>query len=96
MEIMNPDTGADLLEAGTGLKFDAAQLSKALSETRTMERRLNLRFGLDPKEDTIPTRFKEEGLPDGPAAGHVVHVDAMLKEFYRIKGWSEDGLPPDA
>jgi len=95
MEIMNPDAGAELLEAGTGIKFDVTQLSKTLSETRTMERKLNLRFGLDPKEDTLPRRFKEEGLPDGPAAGHVNHVDAMVKEFYRIKGWSEDGIPSD-
>jgi len=94
MEIMNPDVGAELLQAGTGMTFDSEELSGILAETRTMERRLNLRFGLDPKDDTLPCRFKEEGLPAGPAAGQIIDVDAMVKEFYRIKGWSEEGIPP--
>jgi aldehyde:ferredoxin oxidoreductase len=29
----------------------------------------------------------------GPATGHVVELDPMLDEYYRIMGWDENGIP---
>jgi aldehyde:ferredoxin oxidoreductase len=46
--------------------------------------------------DTLPRRMLEETLPDGPGRGHIVELDRMLPEFYRLRGWDENGLPtPD-
>ena len=94
MEVIDAELGAEILTAGTGLSFDPVEMTKSISDLRTTERKLNLRLGMDPREDTLPRRFIEEPLPAGPAKGQVIDVDPMVKEFYRIKGWSSEGMPP--
>jgi aldehyde:ferredoxin oxidoreductase len=37
-----------------------------------------------------------EPLPEGPGKGHVVELDLMLPEFYRLRGWDDNGVPTDA
>jgi len=32
-------------------------------------------------------------LPEGPAKGQVVHLEPMLNEYYRLRGWDENGIP---
>jgi len=32
-------------------------------------------------------------LPEGPARGRVVELDAMLPRFYEVRGWDENGVP---
>jgi aldehyde:ferredoxin oxidoreductase len=34
-----------------------------------------------------------EPLPDGPAKGHVNRLDEMLPDFYKARGWDENGVP---
>ena len=34
-------------------------------------------------------------LSEGPAKGHGVELDQMLPEFYRLRGWGENGVPTD-
>jgi aldehyde:ferredoxin oxidoreductase len=29
----------------------------------------------------------------GPAAGHVVELEPMLDEYYRLMGWDAQGVP---
>jgi aldehyde:ferredoxin oxidoreductase len=43
-----------------------------------------------------PKRMLQEPMPEGPAKGHVVELDQMLPEFYRLRGWDENGVPTDA
>ena len=93
MEVIDAEFGAEILTAGTGLSFGPDEITKSISDLRTTERKLNLRLGMDPKDDTLPRRFIEEPLPSGPAEGQVIDVDPMVKEFYRIKGWSSEGIP---
>jgi aldehyde:ferredoxin oxidoreductase len=35
----------------------------------------------------------EEPMPDGPAKGQIVELDQMLPEFYKVRGWDENGVP---
>ena len=44
-------------------------------------------------EDALPPRILDEPLPDGPAKGHVSRLDEMLPEFYKVRGWDENGVP---
>lgn len=32
-------------------------------------------------------------MPEGPAKGHVCHLNEMLEEYYPEKGWDEKGIP---
>jgi aldehyde:ferredoxin oxidoreductase len=37
-----------------------------------------------------------EPIPDGPSAGMFCppdELDAMLDEYYRLRGWTRDGVP---
>ena len=59
-------------------------------------RLLNLREGLQRKDDRLPERILSEPHPDGVAAGRVVGADAFreaLDEYYRLRGWDADGVP---
>ncbi|MBW2127082.1 MAG: hypothetical protein JRH08_15745 [Deltaproteobacteria bacterium] len=57
------------------------------------ERLINIDFGIDPSQDTLPHRFVHEPLKEGPSKGHVVPIQQMVKEYYKLKGWDERGIP---
>ncbi len=84
-----------MLEAATGLKLAEnnpwQQLgSKIWDETR----KINIMHGFSKEDDTLPVRFMEEPLPDGPAKGHMITEkdrEKMLSEYYKLRGWSADG-----
>ncbi len=58
-----------------------------------LERQFNMAAGLTAKDDTLPKRLLEEPTKAGPAKGRVTELDKMLPEYYRIRGWSEEGVP---
>jgi aldehyde:ferredoxin oxidoreductase len=61
--------------------------------TNNLVRLFNLREGLTMKEDTLPNRFLTEPLKEGPCRGRVVDLGDMLKEYYSVRGWDEEGIP---
>jgi aldehyde:ferredoxin oxidoreductase len=58
-----------------------------------LERLFNLRAGFDHSKDILPERFLKEEIHDGPAEGQVNHLNEMLPEYYRLRGWNEKGEP---
>ncbi len=56
-------------------------------------RLFNLREGLTRVDDTLPKRFLEDPLKEGPAQGRVVDLETMLEEYYFVRGWDEEGVP---
>jgi aldehyde:ferredoxin oxidoreductase len=34
-----------------------------------------------------------EAVAEGPSKGWVVQLEPMLKEYYRTRGWDENGVP---
>jgi aldehyde:ferredoxin oxidoreductase len=61
--------------------------------TNNLVRLFNLREGLTMKEDSLPNRFLTEPLKEGPCRGRVVDLERMLKEYYFVRGWDEEGRP---
>ena len=57
------------------------------------ERQFNLDAGFTKADDTLPKRILEEPAPSGTAKGKVVELDKMLPEYYKLRGWDEDGVP---
>jgi len=53
----------------------------------------NLREGFTCLDDTLPPRFLSEPLTAGPAKGQVVPLDVMLKEYYLVRHWDQEGRP---
>jgi len=93
MDILDFDFASRLLKAGTGLKFSTDRVNTALNRNIETERKLNIEFGVDASQDTLPRRFTHEPLTEGPSKGTVVPVEQMVKDYYRLKGWDENGVP---
>ena len=94
MDILDFDFAARLLQAGTGLKFTTDAVNAALRGIIASDRLLNIDFGVDSSQDTLPRRFTDEPLEEGASRGQVVPVKKMVKEYYAVKGWDENGVPP--
>ncbi|MBN1966396.1 MAG: aldehyde ferredoxin oxidoreductase, partial [Anaerolineae bacterium] len=84
---------ARLLNAMTGLRFVAGDLTRVGERVWTMERLYNLREGFTKADDTLPPRLLEEPIEAGPSAGFTVKLAPMLEEYYQFRGWDKDGVP---
>ena len=82
-----------MLTTGTGFGYDLAELLRAGERIWNLEKLFNLRAGFSKKDDTLPARLLREPMPAGPAAGMTVPLEAMLGEYYRLRGWDEQGCP---
>jgi aldehyde:ferredoxin oxidoreductase len=87
MDVLHFDSAAALLRAGTGEDYSPEYLENVLAEAVERDRRLNLRFGVTLKDDTLPERFLDEPLTEGPSRGSTVDIRKMVGEYYRLHGW---------
>ncbi len=61
-----------------------------------MERLFNNAAGFTAKDDDLPPRLKTEPAKTGPAKGLVNGIDKMRPEYYKVRGWTPEGVPtPD-
>ena len=60
-----------------------------------LKRMINVRRGINRKDDTLPARFltTKRGGGEGDAADNLPPLGVMLDEYYSHRGWSEDGIP---
>ncbi|MFZ0449909.1 MAG: aldehyde ferredoxin oxidoreductase family protein [Desulfatiglandaceae bacterium] len=93
MDILDFDLAGRLLKAGTGLNFTPERVEKSLRGIIDADRKMNIDFGIDASMDTLPRRFTHESLEEGPSKGQVVPIKEMVKEYYRLRGWDEEGRP---
>jgi aldehyde:ferredoxin oxidoreductase len=89
------DDYADMISAGTGIELSGRDLLKVGARIYNLERLFNLREGFTAKDDSLPPRFFEP-LPEGGSRNRVVHLEEMLKEYYKLRGWDKEGRPTKA
>ncbi len=90
-EVLSP-----LIYSATGLEITPEELYKLGERIYNLERIANLRFGLTPADDTLPARYLEDPVPDGPAKGKVIPLEEMLREYYQARDWDwETGYPSE-
>jgi aldehyde:ferredoxin oxidoreductase len=80
----------------TGQTFAEEELDEIGRNVTGVERMLNFRFGLRAKDDTLPRRWFEEALTQGPFAGEKIdraEFDGMKKRFYTLTGLNTEGTP---
>jgi aldehyde:ferredoxin oxidoreductase len=58
-----------------------------------MERQYNNAAGFTAKDDNLPPRLTTEPANSGPAKGLVNGLATMLPEYYKVRGWTPDGVP---
>ncbi len=83
----------DMVNNATGLDFEAATLAAVGERIWNMEREFNLNAGIPPSADSLPYRLTNEPILTGHQKGATVKLDVMLPEYYKVRGWTEDGYP---
>ncbi len=84
---------ARVLSAVTGIQYDTGELIKVGERVWNLERLYNNREGFTSKDDTLPPRLLTEAPTEGPSKGWVSMLEPMLKEYYRSRGWDQNGVP---
>jgi aldehyde:ferredoxin oxidoreductase len=85
-----------LIALSTGLTITPNELKTIGERIYTLERMMLVRYGISRKEDTLPGRYFDEPIAEGPARGEVIsrrEFDGMLDEYYRLHGWDKNGIP---
>ena len=83
---------ARTLSAVTGIQYATGDLVQVGDRVWNLEKLYNLREGFGRKDDTLPPRLLNEPA-GGPSEGWVVQLEPMLEEYYRSRGWDEEGVP---
>lgn len=76
----------------TGFRMDIGKFLKTGERGYNMERLINIRQGLKGTEDKLPDRLTGE-LQRETDPKSSVRLGEMLGEYYRLRGWSESGVP---
>ena len=92
-ESLELDRMAEAMRGATGAEFDPDGLLEAGERIYNLERSFLIAAGFTRADDTLPPRMLKEPLPEGPAKGQVVDLEAMLEEYYQYRGWDSAGVP---
>ena len=90
---------AAMVRAVTGWDVTVEELERVGERIINLERLFNVREGVRRSDDVLPWKVMHEPIPDGPSAGMYCPPDelaAMLDEYYRLRGWTSDGVPDAA
>ncbi|MDO8670284.1 MAG: aldehyde ferredoxin oxidoreductase C-terminal domain-containing protein, partial [Dehalococcoidia bacterium] len=87
-----PGQMAASLELATGIPYTGAEVFQAGERIVNLQRMFSLRCGLDPAEDKLPPRLMEP-TDEGGHAGKVPYLADGIREYYQVRGWTEDGRP---
>ena len=86
----------DLFNLANGFYHSVKSYLTAGERICNLIRLFNLREGLDPGEDKLPSRFFTRPFTKGPAKGKVLTKEGFeksLEEYYTIRGWDKNGIP---
>ena len=85
-----------ILNYVTGWNLDVNGIEKIGERIYNLERLINVRRGINRKNDILPYRVMHEPIPDGPSKGRYCakeDLDKMLDKYYALRGWDHNGIP---
>ena len=86
------ETLCEIVQGTTGLKADQATLVAISARISDTVRRFNIQEGLRREHDKLPARLHKEALKTGHRIDEA-EIDKMLADYYRLRGWDEQGRP---
>jgi aldehyde:ferredoxin oxidoreductase len=84
-----------MINAITGSAYTGAEFIEAGERVWNLERVWNMKAGIAASTDTLPKRLLEEPIAEGPSKGWVTKLNETLPEYYKVRGWSEAGVPSE-
>ena len=88
------DVLEEIIYKMTGLEAGEKILKEKARAVATQIRRFNLREGMQPEDERLPKAL-HQALVD---SGQVItehELEVMLKDYYQLQGWDEEGNPAD-
>ena len=82
-----------LLSTATGFQVGEKEFMQIGERIWNLERLFNLKAGFSRKDDTLPPRILKEPIKSGPSKGEIEELDKMLADYYKVRGWDNDGVP---
>ncbi|MFW9972445.1 MAG: aldehyde ferredoxin oxidoreductase family protein, partial [Candidatus Odinarchaeota archaeon] len=92
--VLTSEDWASLIEKLLGYKFTVEDFAKVGERLYNLARVYSIREGLTRADDTLPARFLEEPMPEGPAKGQVVDLEPLLNAYYEYRGWNKETGKP--
>ncbi len=86
---------ATIIEGVTGLALSEEEMREIARTITDDTRRFNLQEGLIPEDDRLPRRFYREMLPETQKNILPEQMDQLLSEYYKARGWDEQGKPSE-
>lgn len=83
-----------IIKAATGMDLSMDELKTIGRRATTLAKKFNIREGWTRADDSLPPRLFND--PIGPDKNLVVNADnlaVMLREYYELHGWDEEGRP---
>ena len=72
--------------------FQKQDLERTANRIKDDTRRFNLREGLTREDDTLPSRFFDQDLPDGRGISRD-ELNRLVSDYYKLRGWDAQGIP---
>ncbi len=81
------DQLAEGISLMTGMKIGIPELKRIGERITNLQRCYNILHGISAKDDVQPERLLKEKSPSGKAKGHVIYLEPMIKEYYKLRDW---------
>ena len=89
------DSLATMIKGTTGMDLGVEEMKAIARRIIDRTRQFNLREGLTPADDQLPKRFYTEVHPETGKTITEAQMTQLLKEYYRVRGWDEQGRPKE-
>lgn len=90
---IGPSVVAKWISAVSGKSFDEKDVMKVGERNFNLKRMFNYRLGVTRKDDYLPPRLGIHDKKTGRAAGSIPHIGKLLVDYYKLRGWTEEGVP---
>ena len=94
--LYGPAETVEMMRAVTGWDITVEELMVVGERRLNMFRIFNAREGLDRKADKLPKKFYKQLQGAGPTAGIALtheEIESAIDEYYRLAGWTNNGIP---
>lgn len=89
----SPAIFAQWIHQVTGIPYSKADLMKAGERNFNLKRLFNGKIGITRKDDALPPRLGVHDKESGAAKGSIPYMGKILWDYYRIRGWTPEGIP---
>lgn len=90
---VEPSVVRDLVNQATGFDYTLDELLTAGERAWNLKRAINVRLGLERRDDRLPGHLLRP-LPEGGSAGFVPPLEEMLAAYYDCRGWDRGSGKP--